>query len=246
MPENLHRRFFQEILGVTIWEAVKFCFGLVFTASFAALASQLIIGLFATLGHYRWLLAIMFAAGGAYTFIAITQKLGRSSPRFPRLDFSFEIIEKEIYYEYFSRTRLQYRKRILLRALRNNLDTYHDKYHWTGQGTVRPKSTIKEQQYLETNRKSVWQFYEIKFQRSLRKGEEIETEILWDLEDSAGTALPFISATIEEPTRLLTLTMKLSPDLVPQSRECTCEIASLMGAKSRSARKRCDTTGPEK
>lgn len=177
----------------------------------------------------KWWFIVIFGFGGAWLFILLYQKFSRFRPTFPRLDFDFQILEKEVSYEYVDKTHMIYRKKNFLRALKNNLDTYHDKYHWTGSGKVKIKSEIKEQQFIETIRKNVWQFYEIRFQKTLKKGEEIETEVIWELEDVAGKAVPFFSATIEEPTDALILNLCLSPGL--GVKEAVCEISSGIGAK---------------
>jgi len=219
----------REVLGVTIWEIIKFTLGLICTVTSFVFASQLLISVVDILVQFKWYLAIIFATGSAWIFLILYQRISRFHPTFPRLNFDFRILEKEIYYEYKNKTHMVYRKRILVKALKNGLDAYRDKYQWTGSGNVKISSTIKEQQFRETIKKNVWQFYEIRFQKTLAKNETIETEIVWDLEDKAIKAVPFFSATIEEPTDFLKLNLSLAPKL--KVKEATREISSGIGAQ---------------
>ena len=219
----------REVLGVTIWEIIKFALGFICTVTSFVFASQMLISVVDILVQFKWYLAIIFATGGAWIFLILYQRISRFHPTFPRIDFDFQILEKEIYYEYRNKTHMMYRKRVSVKALKNGLDTYHDKYQWTGNGNVKISSAIKEQQFRKTIKKNVWQFYEIRFQKTLAKKESIETEIVWDLEDVNREAVPFFSATIEEPTDFLKLNLSLTPKL--GVKEVTCEISSGIGAK---------------
>ena len=68
---------------------------------------------------------------------------------------------------------VKYVRSLRLGALRNGLDIYRDKYHWTGGGTTEPTSTIKGQEAYLTIKKNVWQFYEVRLDRTLNKGEQL-------------------------------------------------------------------------
>lgn len=67
--------------------------------------------------------------------------------------------------------------------------------------------------HYETVRKNVWQCYEIRLERTLTKGDEIDTEVIFHMEDRDRKAVPFFSGTIEEPTDYLKLDLRLPPDL---------------------------------
>ena len=113
--------------------------------------------------------------------------------------------------------------------MKNGLDTYTDKYHWTGTTIAAPTATIKGQTAYTTIRKNVWQFYEVRFQKTLNRGDEIETEVAWEFDDADQAAVPFVSATIEEPTDHLCLSVDLTADL--GITEVTTETSSGIGAR---------------
>jgi hypothetical protein len=50
---------------------------------------------------------------------------------------------------------MTYKKIKLLHALKDGLDRYIDKYHWTGRGKIIVKSAINEQSVKETIKKNV-------------------------------------------------------------------------------------------
>lgn len=218
-------RIFRE----AVLEILRFSFGFTFTTSVFAIIAQLLSEVVDVLEPIKWPLTALLVSMSGLIFIVLYQRYYRYRPTFPALDFDFRIIEKEISYEYKDKTHITYRKRCLLKSLRDNLDVYYDKYHWTGLGRIDVKSAIKEHQYRETVNKNVWRFYEIRLQKSLKRGEEIETELIFDLEDIDNKAVPFLSATIEEPTDLLLMSISLPHSL--GVREATCESSTGIGAR---------------
>jgi hypothetical protein len=222
--ESLKRDFVKKAL----YDIAKIVLLLILTVSGSLLASKLLVLNFAALAPFKWYLAAIFGSSGALTFLLLYRRFNRFRPNFPRLDFDFQVLEKEITYEYLDKTHMVYKKRNRIKALKNGLDTYRDKYRWTGRGDIVIKSGIPEQQITETVRKNVWQVYEIRLQRSLNRGDIIETEAIWELEDQANRAVPFFSATIEEPTDLLRFSLILNPSL--GVREVTCETSTGIGS----------------
>lgn len=217
------------IFGEIVFEILRFLFAFAFTISVFASIAQFLSGVVDFLEPIKWPLTALLVSISGLIFVILYQRYYRYRPTFPALDFDFKIIEKEISYEYKDKTHITYRKKCLLRSLRDNLDVYYDKYHWTGLGRINVKSAIKEHHYRETVKKNIWSCYEIRFQKSLKRGEEIETELIFDLEDIDNKAVPFISATIEEPTDLLVMSVSLPDSL--GVREATCETSSSIGAR---------------
>ena len=78
---------------------------------------------------------------------------------------------------------------------------------------VRGSCTNPDQLYRETGRVNTYQLFEVKLEKVLRKKMISEVEIVWELEDTAGTAEPFLAATINSPTSNLVLTVVLPKQL---------------------------------
>lgn len=219
-------RIFRE----TVLDILRFGFGFAFTTSVFAIIAQFLTGVLDVLEPIKWYLTALLVSISGLIFVILYQRYYRHRPTFPALNFDFKLIEKEISYEYKDKTHITYRKKCLLKSLRDNLDAYYDKYHWTGLGKIHVKSAVREHQYRETMKKNIWSCYEIRFQKSLKRGEEIETELIFDLEDVNNKAVPFMSATIEEPTDLLVMSVSFPDSL--GLREATCETSSSIGARS--------------
>jgi hypothetical protein len=222
------KRFLTEVLGITLGHFVYLCIGGLFSAFSGLAVSQVLATYVGFLSPFKFYLGPVFITGAVWLFIFVYRRRLRSRPSFPRLDFDFELLEREITYQYLDSVHMIYKRRSLLKALRDGLSVYHDKYHWTGEGKVVIRSNVREHMFRETIRKNIWQFYEILFDRTLSKGEKIEAEIIWSLEDTSRRAVPFFSADIEEPTRRLIMNLELSPDL--GVRQATREVSSGIGA----------------
>jgi len=229
MTRKLNYLLIKTLIGISIGEGIKFLAAFLFTTSTLLLGSNILTTVFPHLLRFKISISLVFLSGGLWMFLVLYYKLHRYRPKFPAINFDYRLLEKELTYEYQDKTHMVYKKRNMLKALKNNLDGYHDKYRWTGKGTVETKSAIKEHLFRESQQKCIWQFYEINFQKFLKKGETIETELLWDLEDIEGRAVPFFSATIEEPTDCLKFNLSLNPEL--GVKEAICEVSFSIGAK---------------
>lgn len=181
------------------------------------------------LQHYKWLVVGTLTAIILVLAIKIYLKKARSIPVFPKLDFEFMILKKEISIRFHSLEDICYRKKITLKALRDGLGHYTDRYNWTGMGKVTARSQYDEHRLNLINRSAVWQWYETHFDRVLNKGDTIDIETVWDIEDRDKTATPFISTTVEEPTKALTMRVFFS-DLFGV-KQVTCEEKATMGTR---------------
>lgn len=226
MAEKTKRFFhsiFRSFIGAGLFQIFILVIGLVFTASNILLISQFLASNITFVNNYKALFIIISSSGGIWLFVWLFYKFRRNRPNFPTLDLDFRVLSREITYEYKNKKHMHYTKKVFVQALKNNLDRYIDKYAWTGKGSIKMKSNIKEQLCNEGLRKNVWQFYEIIFQKILNKGDKIETEIFWDLYDKESVAVPFASSTVLEPTELLKLKV-----ILPQNfdvREAICETS---------------------
>lgn len=221
--KDLSNDFFKKAL----WEVFKFIFGFLFVASSSLFTSTILSETVQSLGEYRYYLMSIITSFALLLFMLIYQKFNRNRPVFPNLEFDYIVLEKEVTMIFSNRNSMSYKKRNYLKALRKNLNAYHDKYRWTGSGEVDIVSNIKGQKFQKTRRKNIFQHYEILFQHNLHKGETVETELLWNLSDSDKKMVPFISATVEEPTDLLILNAVFPESLKVD--EVICEISSSIG-----------------
>lgn len=224
MADDFVESLKKDFVKKAIYDVTKFLVILILAQSISLVASKLLTVKLVYLAPYKWYIGTIFSCIGFLTVLYIYRKADRFRPDFPRLDFDYQVVEKDIYYEYTDRAHMTYRKKVRVKALKNGLDTFRDKYRWTGKGGVAVKSGVPEHQITETFLRSVWQVYEVRFGRTLKKGDMITTECIWELEDKEGMAVPFFSATIEEPTDLLRFNLCLNTSL--GVREVICETSS--------------------
>ena len=140
----------------------------------------------------------------------------------------FEILEKVITHEYTSKDKLIHRRKFRLLALKDGLESYFDKFFWSGDDFTM-RTEISGHQVALNGKISLYDRYEYKFGKKLQKNEEIEIEVIWELNNSSQKAIPFFSTTIEEPTRVLIMILKITPSMGVN--KVVCYTSSTVGAK---------------
>lgn len=218
------RDFASHLMAAGVLEVLKLIAGLLFAAGTSVLAAQVLRTIVPTIAPFGWTLAIVFGTGGAWLFLVIYERLHRYRPKFPTIKSDFRVLEKNVFMKYIDKMHMEYTKAHQLRALRSGLDRYLDKYLWTGDPEPPIRSKVRGHTLLTTSRRNFWQHYEVIFGRYLNKDEEVRTELAWTLTDESRKAVPFISATVEEPTDLLRLALEVPLDW--GLAEVVCEISS--------------------
>lgn len=233
VSETKPGKFFKELTGLVIWEGGKETgkelLGVAFVSLCGALASRFLSDAVRVLTPYRTLIAITAGIGVGWAVLTIRRRSSKFLPRFEPFDIDFQLIEKSVSFEYVDRENMLYRKKVRVRALRNGLSSYPDKYRWTGLNTPTVRSLIHDQEFAHTFRKSVWQNYEVRLPITLQKGNEASIEIEWALQDTQRAHVPFVSCTIDEPTDKLTLNVTIPPVL--GVREAVIEVSGGIGSK---------------
>jgi hypothetical protein len=218
------------VAGNLVWDVIKLIVQAILTYSVTTGGTTALASWFSVLEPYKWIIAISTGSIIVLFLISRHQKnYKRYSPAYPPLEFDFEVEELEITYEYQDMQHMTYSKRKKLKALRNGLDRYQDKYLWTGGDNVTLSSGVASQKVEKTERKNVWQNYEIRFPNMLNKGDVIDTCPVWTLIDNESKAVPFMSSTIEEPTKHLKIVLRLPKNVKVAS--VVKEISSGLGAK---------------
>ena len=140
----------------------------------------------------------------------------------------FEILEKEIVHEYTSLDKLIHRRRFRILALKDDLDCYYDKFFWSGDDFTM-RTDIPGHQVALSGKISLYDMYEYRFGKKLQKNEEIDLEVVWELNNSSQKAIPFFSTTIEEPTKVLIMILKIPPS--SGIKKVVCYTSGTVGAK---------------
>lgn len=215
----------------TIFEILKYLFSFLLSSIAYFLSSSFFLDLFPKFIEYKIYIISIPILLFSIIFINFYIKAKKNRVIFPKIDTDYMCLKKEISLEYIKDKDITYKKKLLLKALSSNLNAFQDRYHWTGGGNLNIKSGIKGQKFQNTFKKNVFQFYEILFPRYLKKGDEIETELIWDIKNITKKFVPFISATIHEPTKELVFSIDFT-NIENYPKKVTCEITSSIGANN--------------
>lgn len=134
---------------------------------------------------------------------------------------NIEILRKELVYEYLADGKTIYQRKYLsIRLLRDNINSYTDRYRWTGSGKCNLRSLTPEfeitNQHEREEEESIWCYFSVKFPHPYHKDDVIEFTIEWELVDEEKKAVPFLSTMIDHETKYLFLQVILPDELAPQ------------------------------
>lgn len=127
-------------------------------------------------------------------------------------DEDFEILRKEIVYEYLpdGKSMIQ-RKRLKMRMLKDNIESYKDRYRWTGKGKCILKSVQPDFRIINQHKgdDGLFDYFEVLFPEPTQKDDIVDFTIEWELTDEEGIAIPFLSTMIDSVTKSLLLQVNL-------------------------------------
>jgi hypothetical protein len=146
------------------------------------------------------LLLVIFLFG----LIEVARRRSSRFAWYPRVKFHFEVINKKIIYRIDEKGDLRYSRRLIVRALQDNLDGFTDRFVWTGGACDAPTGGTGVTSVETRLVAGIWTFFHVNFDRTLRRGEEHEFEIIWPALRNWKNASPFVSTSTDEPTRSLT------------------------------------------
>jgi hypothetical protein len=130
-----------------------------------------------------------------------------------------EILRKEIVYEYLpdGKTLFQ-RKYLQIKALRNGVTQFKDRYRWTGGGqcTVRSLTPGFKITNLPREVEHIWEYFDVIFPYPLHIDDVLDFAIEWKMIDEEKIAATFLSTMIDRETKYLLLQVNLPPELAPK------------------------------
>ena len=206
---NAFGRFIKDMVNKSIYDMIKTLLVLFVTSGSLGFLVSIVTSKIGFLAQYSLFITILSVAAVCFIFMAVHDRFSINYVVIRVTESCFRIIKKEYTYTYKDKKNMTFRKKLTLKALKNNTDCYHDRYFWTGHGDTTVVSEHNDQEYAETIRKDVYQEYVINFDRNLKKGEVIVTSIFFTLEDLDNKAIPFLSTTISEPTDYLSMKVKV-------------------------------------
>lgn len=160
---------------------------------------------------YAVIIAITSAATVTLLALVIYKKFSPIHNFYLDTDFDYIFLEKKLTYEYNNPEDITYTKKYKI-ILRKGTDRFHDKYNWTGDNTPIITSSDSNHKIFLTTRRDSYQQFEVYFGKKFKKGEIINLTLIFKLNDKEMKATPSFSTTIVEPTKKLTLTLKINKE----------------------------------
>ncbi|MCF2487517.1 hypothetical protein [Dyadobacter sp. CY347] len=130
----------------------------------------------------------------------------------PVLRPTFHILEKRIYHKFNAPDSVTHRRTFKLRCLKNDTRVFSDKFIWTGE-KYDIRCLERRYQLVLTNKEAYYDTYEIRFDRLLSAGDEVEFTVEWECDNKSLSARPFFSTTILAPTDKLIMDLHLDSSL---------------------------------
>jgi hypothetical protein len=185
------------------------------------------------LGDTRWPLSV---AAGSAAGLLVTRRAGAwrkdrgrgpiYDSSYPECDPEFEILERINRYTISDPGEFQYSRRYRVRAMKDRLNSFTDRYIWTG-----PDADLKPQpgdnvalvniSHDTTLSEQTW--IDIIFERKLNAGDEYEFEVHWPPMPDWPRSRPFLSSSTREPTHRIVFEVTI-PQRFRQGRRAWFEV----------------------
>lgn len=227
--KEMAKKIWTTIINVALTQLIKYIGTSIFVYTVAIFSKDFTVLIFPQLQAYSLYLTglfLSFAAFILYWFL----KRSDNQPLIPKVPHDVKILERHIMYECLSKSSILYKRHYKIKATKDSVDRYEDRWNWTGDGTITPKSLIKSQSVDVQEERGIWSNFNIRFNRMLNKGEQIESEIQLSIDNISMLPAPFCSVSIIEPTAFLKFTLSFPSNF--QIKEFICEKMHGMEAKS--------------
>jgi len=193
---------------------LQWVFGVLLTWLVSASSTAALIAasddLWQRLGETRWPLSVAAgsAAGLIATRLAGALRKGRDrgviyDSSYPECDPKFEVLERINRYAISDSGEFEYSRRYRVRAMKDRLSSFTDRYIWTGTDTdlkPRPGDNVAQVDISHDTTLGEQTWIDIVFERRLNAGDEYEFEVHWPPMPDWPRSRPFLSSSTREPT----------------------------------------------
>lgn len=127
---------------------------------------------------------------------------------------AYEFVSREFTYHIDDDRRLNYIKRIHLRAARDGLRSYIDKVAWTGGRTGLPECVSDADCKLQPqSAHGMWDYFRVDFGQPLDRAQEIAFELHWLGLTNWSSSRPFVSTSTREPAHRIRFDLRIPREL---------------------------------
>lgn len=127
------------------------------------------------------------------------------------------LLERKTELEYKDLEHIIHKKSFLVYG-RNDFDSFMDRYVFSGKGKCKVNATLPSQKIIDENKYLGWDFYTIRTDPIIGKGNTHKFEMQMDeIDNSTHTASPYLSTGIYEQTKKLIMIVKFGTSLLPKN-----------------------------
>lgn len=160
---------------------------------------------------YKWLLITASVLAIITIVVFVILRFNQYIPNIPKIKSKLHFTDRHLYYKYITREQIHFMEKISAKA-NTDLSTYIFKFHWGG-GAFNLRSGNSEHNISILPQKGPYQRVELDFNRQIHKGEELQIELHFDLEDKEHRAPTLINQAIHSPCNRLCFEIEIPVNL---------------------------------
>jgi hypothetical protein len=150
---------------------------------------------------YKWLLITASVLFVITIVVFVILRFNQYIPNIPKIKSKLHFTDRHLFYRYITREQIQFMEKIRAKA-NTDFSTYIFKFHWGGSKfDIRSGKTEHKLSLLP--QKGPFQRVELDFNRLVHKGEEIEIELYFELQDREHRAPTLLNQAIHSPCNKL-------------------------------------------
>lgn len=222
------KKFFQDLLQAGAIDLAKYVLIIVTGTLVAGVTSASSASYLNLSGIQFWSLVVAMTTFILFGVLVLYQKSSSNRPVFAPISPNFRIREIEIELEYLPEDKFKYSKTKRLTALKDNIRSMYDQFHWTGDKDIEMDCADPNHILVERAPRNIWRRYEVDFQKNLKAGDEEDVGVFWSLSNSSRRFVPFMSTSIEQPTDKVVLRLDVGP-LADKVGKVHVEVLPMMG-----------------
>lgn len=202
LPSSILNEFIANVVVLVIFSLV------------GVLVENVLIKEIPALAPYKWIIyTILILWAGLLIYRSYTHA---TNERIFNPESAFRVLERYTYHCYRDMQHITHQRRFKLRAMRNNVSVFRNKFQWTGEN-YQMRCLEGSFRLTKGPTDGPMDTYDIDFGRMLKKGDEIEFTVEWQCENIEGRAKHFFSCNITQPTDKVILDLQINPPLQLQA-----------------------------
>ena len=130
-----------------------------------------------------------------------------------KIDCDYTVLNKEVKFNYNGDVSY-FESYIKIEFIRKS-QCYYGKYYWSGSGSADIKVTNQNYNLVILKRRTRYIEYMVRFDKAYKKGKKLTFKLQGELHDPQHTFSPYISTSVDVPTKTLRMTLNIDQGLYP-------------------------------